>query len=536
MKNLWLVPLFVAVSGCNFVGGGSGDGGEGVAAVQPSRVTPEELRAAVSDPRLVRFYEARQWQPAWNATTARALVEAISQSPRHGLEPALFLTGPQQADAPAEREAALSLAALSYADALARGRVDPTRIREVYTLDRPEPDLAQPLNAALEGGDLAGWFDGLAPRDPEYRMLAQAYVAARQSAAQRRGQPIPEGSAIRPGASDPRIPAIAESLRGQGYLEGGAAPEGEAAPKQAKQGQPDGKAGGQGQAQQAQAGTRYTPELAAAVRRLQEDFGIDGDGVIDAETLAALNRGGMDRLRTLAVNLERRRWLPREAPPTRVDVNTAATMLTFWRDGRAADRRKVVAGQPGNETPELGSPMFRLVANPTWTVPESIAEEEILPKGPGYMARNNMTMRDGMIVQESGPDNALGEVKFDMRNDHAIYLHDTPAKALFGQEERHRSHGCVRVQDALGFARMIAEQEGILPQWERALATGEETFVALPREIPVRLLYHTAFVDEGGQLRFRPDVYGWDDDVAEALGLPARERGAQPGHVTDVGP
>ena len=525
MKKSWLVALLIALGGCGNLSG-SGDGGEGVAAVQPSRVTPEELRAAVSDPRLVRFYEARQWQPAWNATTARALVEAISQSPRHGLEPALFLTGPQQAEAPAEREAALSLAALSYADALARGRVDPTRIREVYTLDRPEPELAQPLNAALESGDLAGWFNGLAPQDPEYRMLAQAYVAARQAAAERRGEPIPDGSAIRPGGSDPRIPAIADALRGQGYLEGAAEPPGE----QTKQAQPNGKAPAQ-----AQTGTRYTPELAAAVRRLQEDFGIGSEGIIDAETLAALNRGGLDRLRTLAVNLERRRWLPRQAPPTRVDVNTAATMLSFWRDGREADRRKVVAGQPGNETPELGSPMFRLVANPTWTVPESIAEEEILPKGPGYMARNNMTMRDGMIVQESGPDNALGEVKFDMRNDHAIYLHDTPAKALFGQEERHRSHGCVRVQDALGFARMIAEQEGILPQWERALATGEETFVALPREIPVRLFYHTAFA-EGGRLRFRADVYGWDDDVAEALGLPARERGARPSHVTDVGP
>jgi murein L,D-transpeptidase YcbB/YkuD len=122
-----------------------------------------------------------------------------------------------------------------------------------------------------------------------------------------------------------------------------------------------------------------------------------------------------------------------------------------------------------------------------------------------------------------------------MRNDQSIYLHDTPAKALFGQEERHRSHGCVRVQDALGFARMIADQQGRLDEWERALATGEETFVTLPAEIGVRLLYHTAFLD-GGRLRFRPDAYGWDDQVAEALGLPARPRRTRPSHLSDVGP
>jgi murein L,D-transpeptidase YcbB/YkuD len=146
-----------------------------------------------------------------------------------------------------------------------------------------------------------------------------------------------------------------------------------------------------------------------------------------------------------------------------------------------------------------------------------------------------MVRRDGRIVQRSGPDNALGQVKFDMRNDQAIYLHDTPAKALFAENQRHFSHGCVRVQDALGFARMIAEQEGVLDDWEEALAKDEETFVALPREIPVRLLYHTAFVD-GGRIRFRPDVYGLDEDVAQALGLAARPRVTRVRRPTDVGP
>jgi murein L,D-transpeptidase YcbB/YkuD len=528
-----MAALLLALSGCGNLDNGGGDGGEGAAAVQPSRVTPGELRAAATDPRLVRFYQARSWAPAWNADTARTLTEAIGQAPRHGLDPRTFLGDAERAQTPAAREAALSLAALAYAETLARGRIDPRRVAEVYTVPRPNVDATGGLNAAIERGDVPGWLASLAPQDPEYRALSDAYVAASRQAAAQRSQPIGDGAAIRPGGSDPRMPAIAAALRGQGYVPAEPQP----------QPQPQGQRQAQPQQPKAQAsGNRYTPELVAAVRRLQGDFGLEPTGIIGAQTLAALNQGAFDRARTLAVNLERRRWLARELPPTRIDVNTAAAFLTYWRDGQVADRRRVVTGQPGNETPELGSPMYRLVANPTWTVPESIAEEEILPKGAGYMARNRMTTRNGRIVQDAGPQNSLGLVKFDMRNDQAIYLHDTPAKALFGQDERHRSHGCVRVQDALGFAQLIAQHEGVLDDWMEARSKDEasdedyeEAFVPLPHEIPVRLMYQTAFLD-GGRIRFRPDVYGWDESVAEALGLPARARGTRPSHVSDVGP
>ena len=507
MRNVLLAALLLTLAACGNSQGG--DGGEGVAAVQPSRVTASDLRAAISDPRLTRFYEARDWQPAWNVTTAAALVETIGGATRHGLDPEAFLAPAARSDAPAAREAGLTLAALSYADALARGKVDPNRLHEGYAVPRPEPDLVPGLNRALADNGVGEWIEALAPQDDEYRRLSEAYAAATREAAGARVPPVPEGDPIRPGGADPRVPAIAAALRARGYLP--AAQQGEAEP-----GALDGA-------------------IVEAVRRLQEDHGLEPSGIVDAETVAALNRDAVDRARVLAVNLERRRWLPREAAPNRIDVNIAGAFLDYWRDGRIADRRRVIVGQPGNETPQLASPIFRLVANPTWTVPESIAEEEILPKGPGYMRRNNMTMRDGMIVQESGPENALGQVKFDMRNDQAIYLHDTPAKALFDEELRHFSHGCVRVQDALGFAGAIAAQEGITADWQKAMAGGEETFVPLPREIPVRLLYHSAFVD-GGRLRFRPDVYGWDADVAEALGLAAVPRRLRPAHVADVGP
>ena len=125
------------------------------------------------------------------------------------------------------------------------------------------------------------------------------------------------------------------------------------------------------------------------------------------------------------------------------------------------------------------------------------------------MARNGIAVRNGRRVQPSGPRNALGLVKFDLRNGHAIYLHDTPSKSLFLRDERHASHGCVRVHNALELAEIIARDEGVLDQWQRAQRAPRpdrqggrrytQRWIPLPREIPVRLLYHTAFVENGSE-------------------------------------
>lgn len=486
-------------------------GDRGADAVAPRKVSAQELQAAVSDPRVRRFYEARGWQAAWNEDDARALTAALREAPRHALEAVQFLKDGDEARDPVAREAALSLAAVSYAEALSNGRVDPKRLFEVYTLPMPSVDVAAGLNAALERGEVDSWLSGLAPQDEEYRALSEAFLRYSKGGGAG-GQPIPEGHALKPGLRDPRVPRIAEALRTNGYLQAGAAQEG-----------------------QPGAANLYTPAMAEAVKKLQADYGETSDGVVGNATLALLNTGAADRARTLAINLERRRWLAREAPRTRIDVNIAAAFLKYMRDGKVIDMRRTVVGQPGDETPQLGSPIFRLVANPNWTVPQGIAEEEILPKGAAYMRANNMVMKDGFVVQAPGPDSALGLVKFDMENDHAIYLHDTPAKALFSTNERHSSHGCVRVHNALQFARMIADHNGAREEFEKALATGKESYVPLDAEIPVRMLYHTAYLDNG-RVVFRTDPYGWDDDVARALGMGGGSARAKRTHVSLVGP
>jgi len=179
--------------------------------------------------------------------------------------------------------------------------------------------------------------------------------------------------------------------------------------------------------------------------------------------------------------------------------------------------------------------LFQLVANPNWRVPDRILEDELSKKSAAYLAANDFTWRDGRLVQLPGDKNSLGQVKFDMRDPQQIYLHDTPFKSWFATDNRHRSHGCVRVQDAVNFAFQLASEDGVQDKFQEALASGEESYVKLRREIPVRLFYHTAYWD-GTRLVFVSDIYGWDDNVARALGLEPGPPRAAFHRQEDVGP
>ncbi|MBA3677338.1 MAG: L,D-transpeptidase family protein [Sphingosinicella sp.] len=483
-------------------------GDEAADSVQPNEVSPDQLRSAVSDQRVRKFYAARDWKAAWNEDQARELTEALREAPRHGLEAVKFLREGDAAKSPAEREAALTLAALSYASALANGQVDPHKVWKIYSVPMPKVDIEKGLAEAIGKGDVGPWLAGLAPQDAEYRALSDAFVRYSQGA-KGATRPIPAGRAIKPGSSDPRFPQIVEALKANNYVQGDLPPD--------------------------KTPQLYRPQLVAAVKQLQQDYGQDADGVIGKTTLEALNAGAAERARTLALNLERRRWLERNPPRTRIDVNTAAAFLNYWRDGASVDTRRVVVGQTGWETPALGSPIMRLVANPPWNVPESIEQDELMAKGAAYLARNNFSRKDGRLVQAAGPDAALGLVKFDMDNPHAIYLHDTPAKALFATNERHSSHGCVRVHNAVQFARLLAQHDGKLAEFDKALASGKESSIELGAKIPVRLLYHTAYV-ENGRVLFRPDPYGWDEDLARQLGMQPGNRRVVRTHISVAGP
>lgn len=450
------------------------------------------------------------------------VTDALAEAPNHGLTKDLFLKGDLPSDGSARRQALLT-AARDYASALANGKVDPTKVRDVYTVPRPKADISAGLAQALSQGKYGEWVNSLAPQTDEYRALGQAFVALVKRSPDLPDADIGAGGTLKPGATDNRVPAIVANLKAQGYLQPASASKDAKAGPATQQPAPAGS------------GKSYSGAIVQAVKQWQADSGLKPDGVIGPDTIKALNASPRDRARQIAVAMERLRWLDRSPPATRIDVNTAATFLDYYRDGQAINHRKVIAGEPGKETPQLGAPIFQLVANPTWTVPHSI-DEEMAGKSGGWLSANGFTQKDGQWVQASGPKNSLGIVKFDMKDDEAIYLHDTPAKAIFAMDERHRSHGCVRVEDAIGFAHMLAQADGVDDKFSEAMATGKETFVKLNHEIPVRLLYHTAYLGSDGRIHFAADAYGWDNDVATALGYPSMARAQTKTSATDVGP
>jgi murein L,D-transpeptidase YcbB/YkuD len=204
--------------------------------------------------------------------------------------------------------------------------------------------------------------------------------------------------------------------------------------------------------------------------------------------------------------------------------------VSFFADGKLATHMLAAAGRPGgDETPILASAVNEIVLNPPWNVPQEIADQELRPKGEAYLQREGFVTKDGpdgpRLVQQPGPDAALGLVKFSFDNPYAVYLHDTPAKAAFARSQRAVSHGCVRLAQAVSFARMLLSNEpGWSPErFDQVLASGETTHVKLTRTVPVRLLYQTAF-PEGDRIAFRPDIYGWDAKVLELLDTAPKPR------------
>lgn len=475
---LGLVLCSAALAGCNY-------------SSQSSNETQTTANASTSE-----------IDGTWKSNTEQQLREAIANAPANGLKPDLFLKG-------GEKGAALTQAALKYASALANGYADPTQLHEVYTIPHPKVDVRAGLQQAIQKGDVKGWLDSLAPQTDEYRALSQAHLHYLQLAASGQFQPVSDGKPIKPGSSDPRVAQVAAALRALGYL-GSPAPQPNTPVSRLNENRPASPSKSNG--------TVYSADLVGAVKKLQGEYGFKQDGIIGGNTLDALNAGPAYRARELAVAMERLRWLPRDPPKTRIDVNTAASFLDYWRDGQHVDHRKVVEGEADKPTPQLQAPIVRLVAKPTWTVPKGIGATELATKSPQWLQDNNFVMKNGLYVQQSGPKNSLGLVKFDMDDKEAIYLHDTPAKALFGLDDRHRSHGCVRVENAVQFATALAQQEGVLDQFQKAMQGNDETFIKLPNPIPVRLLYQTVFWD-GSSVQFRQDVYGWDDNVAKALEL-----------------
>ncbi|GAB0115994.1 hypothetical protein Acid7E03_00660 [Acidisoma sp. 7E03] len=226
-------------------------------------------------------------------------------------------------------------------------------------------------------------------------------------------------------------------------------------------------------------------------------------------------------VRSIVVNLERQRWLPRTLPPTRVWVNVADQHLTFYRANQPVFVTRVVVGEDIkiNQSPEFNATIQSAFYNPPWVIPSDIAAKEILPKtehDPDYLERNHMVaLANGEVEQLPGPDAGLGLIMFDMPNRFDVYLHDTPDREIFNESNRQLSHGCIRVQNPRELASLLLDTP--LSAVDDGIAQGGTTQHDLPKPVPVYVVYQTAFVDPTGTLQFRPDFYHRDQAIWQAL-------------------
>lgn len=501
------------------------------------QVGDAELRGAVRE-----FYTKLDQALAWSGRAkpsrhADAALGVLASAHEHGLSPADYqveeLRGERQVAerAPAgERRKRLAVfdirltaALLRFGRDVAIGRVAPRIVDRAATSQRVDPGVAALL--AEHRGDLGAWVAAIEPRHAEYAWLKQGLAALRGAAA-KGGWPTVSPGSYKPGSSHAGVETLRRRLAASGELSA-AVPE----------------------------GRRYDDALAGAVRMFQEHHGLPATGVVDARTLAALNVPVDDRIRQIAINLDRWRWLPDDLGERHFRVNIPYFHLEAYERGQLALDIRAVVGKKGNETPIFSDEMTHVVMSPYWNIPPTIARDETLPavaKDPTFLHRQNIeivrvagnaadpvdpgsidwddaaTLEGLRFRQRPGTGNALGLVKFLFPNAHDVYVHDTPADALFSRLGRAYSHGCIRVEEPLTLAEYVLDGE---PRWttgtiSAAMHAGTETHVRLKTPIPIHMVYFTAWVDAAGGVHFRDDVYGYDAKQMEAAKRPQGRRPA----------
>jgi murein L,D-transpeptidase YcbB/YkuD len=430
----------------------------------------------------------------------------------------------------AQFDVMLSAAALRLVSDLHYGRVTPEAAGFKLREDRSRP----PLDLAVVLKDLAGApkaTDVLSSVEPpfyHYALLKDALSRLRRVIQQQDFTRLPPPpTRLRIGDVYAGAPALRRMLNLMGDLPG----EASALPADAT----------------------FDADLSAAVRRYQLRHGLAATGTVDKSTFAELATPPARRIRQITLTLERWRWLtPFETPPIIVNVPQFRLFAFRTTADRAADilQMDVIVGRtyPKTQTPVFEGSMRYVILRPYWDVPYSITQREMLPKiraNPRYMAAQHLEIASGpgdsspvvpatpknlkalaagklRLRQQPGEDNALGLIKFMFPNSYNVYLHSTPAHALFKQPVRTFSHGCIRVSDPLALATLVLKDEP--GDWTQdkiqAAMNGTSTVrIDLNRPVEVLILYATALATEAGPIMFFDDIYGYDKKLEQQLGL-----------------
>lgn len=283
----------------------------------------------------------------------------------------------------------------------------------------------------------------------------------------------------------------------------------------------------------------------AALKKFQKRHFLEQDGKIGRNTILALNMTPEDWYRQIAMNLERWRWEPPKFEKRHLIVNLPAFKMTVWEEDSIVMESRIVCGAVKTQTPELDSKMYQIVLYPYWNVPYSIAWKEILPhvkRDSAYLRKNRYEVldRNNQIVdpntvnwkkygkgnlpykfrQKTGDDNALGIMKFEFHNPHAVYMHDTNAKKYFRTETRAYSHGCMRLEKFMDLAYFLLRDDSVkYPKDTFNVWVKQDTQrkINLRKPLPIHVRYFTCEVDTEGVVELHTDIYLRDERMMKVL-------------------
>jgi len=268
----------------------------------------------------------------------------------------------------------------------------------------------------------------------------------------------------------------------------------------------------------------FDEPLEAAVKSFQDRMGLKITGTIKKEDLKELNIPIRKRIEDILVNMERSRWITKDAKGNNyIVVNIPEYKLHVYENDTLAWDMNVVVGKSQSKTVVFNGDIKYVVFAPYWYIPSSILKNEVLPgmkRNKNYLARHNMEWNDGSVRQKPGKNNSLGLVKFLFPNSHSIYLHDSPAKSLFNETNRAFSHGCIRLAEPKKLAEYLLRND---TSWnsqkiDSAMNSGKEKYVTLKQTVPVFIVYFTSWVgSKTGKLNFRRDIYDRDSRLLNML-------------------
>jgi murein L,D-transpeptidase YcbB/YkuD len=463
-------------------------------------LTNAQDRAAVA-----AFYSGRDFAPLWLSdghanARAEAAIGYLAHVDADGLNPADYpvpdFAAASDANALAQAEMRLTASVVAYAHHASVGRVHWTRVSGDISYDQKAADPADVLGTIVSASDVAQALDAYEPHNPAYLALKAKLAEIR--AGKTSQIVIADGAAPKLGAKDDRVPALRERLGLSGD------------------------------------GAIYDKTLADAVKSFQDQHGLKPTGTLTQATIEALNGRGAALAATrtadiIVANMERWRWMPHDLGKTYVIVNLPDFTLRVIHDGKLDWTTKVVDGKPTTPTPIMSAEMKTITVNPTWNVPPSIVANEYLPllrQDSTILQRMGLNVSrnpDGTIhvSQPPGPNNALGQIRFNFPNKFLVYQHDSNQKYLFSNAMRAASHGCMRVEDPAKYAEVLLAiarpADGYTADRVRRMFGSVENEIKFNNPIPVHLTYQTAFVDDAGKLQLRDDVYGRDKDLLAIL-------------------